>query len=190
MSKSSSDHFDFHLLDRSFSRDNFDCGVFELNHFLKTKARQNQSVGFNKTFVAISKDDSSKNILGYYSLSMGEIDLSSLPENLVKKLPRHPVPVARMGRLAVDLSVKGKGLGQLLLVDAMKRVQRASELVGVFALLVDAKDVSAKNFYLKYGFLSLIHEDMTLFLPLSCFPSNWSARSKPKSSFSKGSRHT
>lgn len=95
---------------------------------------------------------------------------SSLPQDLVKKLPRHPVPVARMGRLAVDASAKGNGLGKLLRVDAMERVQTASELIGVFALLVDAKDDSAKTFYLKYGFISLIDEPMTLFLPLTNFP--------------------
>lgn len=162
--------FEFHTLDKSFDRDSFDCSSLELNNFLKTKARQNQSVGFNKTFVAIASGDKSKKVLGYYSLSMGEIDLTSLPPELVKKLPRHPVPVARMGRLAVDASTKGKGLGKLLMVDAMKRVQTASERIGVFALLVDAKDDSAKNFYLKYGFISLTDEPMTLFLPLTNFP--------------------
>lgn len=162
--------FEFHTLDKSFDRNSFDCSSLALNKFLKTKARQNQSVGINKTFVAIGSGDKNKTVLGYYSLSMGEIDLTSLPQDLVKKLPRHPVPVARMGRLAVDTSTKGKGLGKLLMVDAMKRVQRASELIGVFALLVDAKDDSAKNFYLKYGFVSLIDEPMTLFLPLTSFP--------------------
>lgn len=162
--------FEFHSLDKFFDRDSFDCGSLELNNFLKTKARQNQSVGFNKTFVAIESGDKNKIVRGYYSLSMGEVDLTSLPQDLVKKLPRHPVPVVRMGRLAVDASTKGKGLGKLLMVDAMKRVQTASELIGVFALLVDAKDDSAKTFYLKYGFISLIDEPMTLLLSLASFP--------------------
>lgn len=162
--------FEFYTLDKSFDRDSFDCGSLELNNFLKTKARQNQSVGFNKTFVAIVSGDKNKTVVGYYSLSMGEIDLTSLPQDLIKKLPRHPVPVARMGRLAVDASTKGKGLGKLLMVDAMKRVQTASELIGVYALLVDAKDDAAKNFYLKYGFTPLIDEPMTLFLSLTSFP--------------------
>lgn len=162
--------FEFYILDKSFDRESFDCGSLELNYFLKTKARQNQTVGFNKTFAAISSGDKNKCVLGYYSLSMGEIDLNSLPENLVKKLPRHPVPIARMGRLAVDNSTKGQGLGKLLLVDAMKRVQTASELIGVYALLVDAKDDTAEKFYLKYGFTPLIDKPMTLFLPLNSFP--------------------
>ena len=162
--------FEFHALDKSFEGSKFDCDSLELNNFLKTKARQSQSIGFNKTFVAIARGDSVKIVLGYYSLSMGEIDLTSLPADLIKKLPRHPVPIARMGRLAVDNSTKGKGLGAHLMVDAMKRVQHASELIGVFALLVDAEDDSTKNFYLKYGFTQLIDEPMTLFIPLTNFP--------------------
>jgi ribosomal protein S18 acetylase RimI-like enzyme len=163
-------NFDFHTLDKSFDRDDFDCGSEELNSFLKAKARQNQKAGFNRTFVAIKSDDADKKVLGFYSLSMGEIDLSNLPETLRKKLPKHPVPIARMGRLAVDKSTQGQGLGKLLLVDAMKRVQAASRSVGVYALLVDAKDDQAKAFYKKYGFIELVDEPMTLFLPLASFP--------------------
>ncbi|HLC17143.1 MAG TPA: GNAT family N-acetyltransferase [Thermodesulfovibrionia bacterium] len=162
--------FEFHLLDKSFDRDSFDCGSVELNNFLKTKARQNQSAGANRTFVAVASGDNDKKVLGYYSLSMGEIELSSLPPDHLKKLPRHPVPVARMGRLAVDASTQGQGLGKLLLVHAMKQVQAASKHIGVYALLVDSKDDSAKNFYLKYGFTSLVDDSMTLFLPLASFP--------------------
>lgn len=162
--------FEFHILDKSFDRSSFDCGSLELNSFLKTKARQNQLIGFNKTFVACLHGDKTKKVLGYYSLSMSEIDLYLLPAELLKKLPKHPVPVARMGRLAVDRSAKNQGLGKLLMVDAMKRVQTASELIGVYALLVDAKDDTAKSFYLKYGFIPLIDEPMVLFLPLAAFP--------------------
>lgn len=163
-------NFDFHALDKSFNRDTFDCGAEELNNFLKAKARQNQKAGFNRTFLAVKSDDPDKKVLGFYSLSMGEIDLSNLPEALRKKLPKHPVPIARMGRLAVDKSTQGQGLGKLLLVDAMKRVQTASASVGVYALLVDAKDDQAKMFYKKYGFIKLVDEPMTLFLPLASFP--------------------
>jgi len=162
--------FEFHPLDKSFDRTQFDCGVIELNNFLKAKARQNQAVGFNRTFVAIESGDDDKKVLGFYSLSMGEIDLSCLPESMLKKLPKHPVPVARMGRLAVDSGSKGQGIGKLLLVDAMKRVQTASLSVGVYALLVDAKDDTAKDFYKKYGFIELTDDAMTLFLPLATFP--------------------
>ncbi len=163
--------FEFHILDKSFERGAFDCGSVELNGFLKTQARQNQQAGFNRTFVAIEAGDTDKKILGFYSLSMGEVDLSSLPEALRKKLPKHPVPVARMGRLAVDKLTQGQGLGKFLLVDAMKKVQGAASAVGVFALLVEAKDDKAKRFYIKYGFIELVDQPMTLFLPLASFPS-------------------
>lgn len=161
----------FFTLDKTFDRKHFDCGVTELNNFLKSHARQNQKLNFNKTFVAIQTGCKTKQVVGFYCLSMGEIDLSALPEILQKKLPKHPVPIARMGRLAVDNSIKNKGLGKLLLVDAIKRVQAASRSVGVYALLVDAKDDAAKNFYKKYGFIELIDEPMTLFMPLASFPS-------------------
>ena len=162
--------FEFHPIDKKFDKASFDCGSLELNAFLQTRARQNQLQGFNRTFVAIVENDEAKKIVGFYSLSMGEINLSSLPEDLIKKLPKHPVPVARMGRLAVDLSFQGQGLGKFLLVDAMKRVQSASGSIGVYALLVNAKDDAAKAFYLKYGFVSLSDQPMTLFFPLSSFP--------------------
>lgn len=163
-------NFEIHPLDKTYDKSSFDCGYEQLNDFIQTRARQNQTLGFNKTFVAIVKNDKAKKILGFYCLSMGEIDLPSLPPEIVKKLPKHPVPVARMGRLAVDKSAKGQGLGQHLLVDAMKRVQAAASSVGVYALLVDAKDVNAKSFYQKYGFLELTSNPMTLFLPLASFP--------------------
>ncbi|MFN7904465.1 MAG: GNAT family N-acetyltransferase [Pseudobdellovibrionaceae bacterium] len=86
------------------------------------------------------------------------------------KLIKLSGPIARMGRLVLDNTTKGQGLGKLLMVDALKRVQTASELIGVFALLVDAKDNSAKNFYLKYGFTPLIDEPMAVFLPLTKIP--------------------
>ncbi len=162
--------FEIYPLDKTFDRSSFDCGSKELNDFLQTKARQNQNVGFNRTFVAVSSDDAKKIVVGFYSLSMGELDLSLLSEDLIKQLPKHPVPIARMGRLAVDNSQKGKGLGRFLLVSAMKSVQSAANSVGVFALLVDAKDKSAKQFYLKYGFIALGDNKMTLFLPLASFP--------------------
>ena len=165
-----SNKFEFHPIDKKFDKASFDCGTSELNAFLKTRARQNQLQGFNTTFVAIVEGDVTNKVVGFYSLSMGEINLLSLPDKLVKKLPKHPVPVARMGRLAVDLNFQGQGLGKFLLVDAMKRVQSASGAVGVYALLVDAKDEPAKAFYLKYGFITLSDQPMTLFLPLSSFP--------------------
>lgn len=162
---------EFCILDKSIDRSNFDCGISELNTFLKRQARQQQSKGFNRTFVLINDEDSPLKVLGFYSLSMGEINLDSLPEEKKKKLPKHPVPVARIGRLAVDNSAKGKGCGEMMLVDALRRVQRASMQIGVYAIVGDAKDDSAKSFYEKFNFIPFQDESMSLFIPLALLPS-------------------
>jgi ribosomal protein S18 acetylase RimI-like enzyme len=163
-------NFEIHLLDKRFARDDFDCGHDALNKFLKSSARQNQSAGANRTFVAIVAGEKKKRVVGFYSQSMGQIDLSTLPVESQRKLPRHPVPVARMGRLAVDRKMKGHGLGGLLLADALKRIKLVSVEIGVFAAVVDAKDQVAKSFYEKYGFVELTSDPMTLFLPIATIP--------------------
>ncbi|MBY0472132.1 GNAT family N-acetyltransferase [bacterium] len=162
--------FEFHLLDKTFNRTKFDCGSLPLNNFLATQARQAQEKGFNKTYVAILEQDAKKIVQGYYSISMAQIDLSALPVAQRKSLPKHPVPVGRIGRLAVDQSMQGKGLGGELLANALKKIQDASKVVGAHAVVVDAKDASAKNFYEKYGFIALIDDPMTLFLPIASIP--------------------
>ena len=163
-------HFEFHLLDKSFDRSQFDCGVPPLNSFMVTQARQSQSKGFNRTYVAILSDDSDKVVQGYYSISMGQIDLSSLPSEQIKSLPKHPVPVGRIGRLAVNQSMKGKGLGRELLVNALVRIRDASQSIGAFAVVVDAKDESAKQFYQKFGFITFVNDPFALFLPIASIP--------------------
>jgi predicted GNAT family N-acyltransferase len=158
--------FTFHHLDKSFDRLKFDCGVSALNHFLTTQARQAQSKGFNKTYIAILEDDTQRVVLGYYSISMGQIDLSALPEGQRKSLPKHPVPVGRIGRLATDLSIRGQGLGRELLVNALCRIREASDVIGAYAVVVDAKDPSARKFYEKYGFIALVDDPMSLVLSI------------------------
>jgi predicted GNAT family N-acyltransferase len=162
--------FEFHLLDKSFDRAKFDCGVPPLNAFLTTQARQAQSKGFNKTYVAVLENDTQKIVHGYYAISMGQINLSALPENQRKSLPKHPVPVGRIGRLAVNRTMQGQGLGHELLVNALKRIREASQTIGVFAVVVDAKDASAKKFYEKYGFITLADDPMSLFLLIASIP--------------------
>ena len=108
----------------------------------------------------------SDTILGFYTLSALAIDLSSLPEELSRKLPRHPVPCALIGRLAVDQSVRGHGLGHMLLVDAIKRTMHASDIMAIYAVIVDAKNNAAKQFYEGFGFASMQDDSMRLFLPL------------------------
>lgn len=159
--------FEIHPLDINFDRDQFDCGTEALNKFLKSHARQNQDKGVSRTFVAIEAGDQKKCVLGFYTQSMAQVDLSSFPEGLQKKLPRHPIPAARVGRLAADITTRGQGLGKLLVVDALKRVKAVSGQIGVYAVIVDAKDQAAKDFYLKLGFTPSLADPMTLFYPVS-----------------------
>ena len=120
--------------------------------------------------MAIGSGDKQKRILGFYSQSMAQVDLSSFPEAIQKKLPKHPVPSARIGRLATDLSARGQGLGKLLVVDSLKRVKAVSGQIGVYAVIVDAKDELSKNFYLNLGFVTSFSDPMMLFYAVSSIP--------------------
>lgn len=163
-------NFNILPLEKGCDRSTFDCGEPELNEFLKTKARQNQTDGFNRTFIAVHASDKKKKVLGYYCLSVASISLEILPAARRSKLPKHPVPCVCIGRLAVDNSVKGQGLGQTLLVDALKRIKKVSQDAGVYAVIVDAKNTPAVTFYKKYGFESFEIDQKRLFLPVANIP--------------------
>lgn len=156
-------NFEIHSLDSSFDRNQFNCGTEVLNKFLKNHARQNQDKGISRSFVAIEAGDSKKRVLGFYSQSMAQVELSSFQEDIQRKLPKHPVPAARIGRLATDISMRGQGLGKLLVVDALQRVKTVSSHIGVYAVIVDAKNQIAKDFYLKLGFVASHSDPMLLF---------------------------
>ncbi|EKD74400.1 MAG: GCN5-related N-acetyltransferase [uncultured bacterium] len=154
-------------------RKSFDCGVDELNLFLKQHANQNQSKNMSKTYVAvvaISADDHKK-IYGYYTLSAGHLECEQLPESVKAKLPKYPIPIARIGRLAVDKDYKGQGIGGFLLHDALTNVLSIADKIGVFAVVVDAKNDDAKSFYGNYGFTELQDSELTLFLPINTIKS-------------------
>ena len=107
-------------------------------------------------------------VAGYYTLSACGVSLNDLSPETAKKLPRYPVvPAALLGRLAVDRSHRGKGLGGVLLGDALMRTARAE--LGVFALVVDAKDETAQSFYEHYGFTLLPGETRRLCLPIATY---------------------
>lgn len=153
-------------------RKSFDCGVEELNIFLKQHANQNQSKNMSKTYVAVvvSANDHKK-IYGYYTLSAGHIECDQLPENIKSKLPKYPIPIGRIGRLAVDKEYKGQGIGGFLLHDALTNVLNIADKMGVFAVVVDAKNEDAKLFYKKYGFTELQQSALTLFLTIDTIKS-------------------
>jgi GNAT superfamily N-acetyltransferase len=105
-------------------------------------------------------------VLGYYALSNHLVRHEALSEELAKGLPVVDIPVVLLGRLAVDQSVQGQGLGQHLLIDALRRVAHVAEHIGVRAVEVDALDDEARRFYLRFGFFPLLDDQRHLFLPM------------------------
>lgn len=158
--------FEVTLLDASHDRSRFDCGTPALNRYLAEQASQDMRRRVASCFVA--RDDAGR-IAGYYTLAAASVPLTELPATATKKLPRYrAVPTVRMGRLAVDLSFKGQGLGGALLADALARCMRSE--IAAYALLVDAKDEQASTFYQHHGFIPLPEASLTLFLPLASVP--------------------
>jgi len=149
-------------------RSAFESGSAQLDAWLRQTAQQHQRRGISKTFVAVAHDVPSR-ILGFYALMACEVLTQELPPDLARKLPRK-IPGIRLGRLAVDRSMQGQGLGELLLVDAITRARGVLQHVGVYALFVDAKDEQAAAFYRKYNFRPLPSDPLWLVLPLGGLP--------------------
>ncbi len=106
-------------------------------------------------------------VIGYYTLAAGAVSFERLPVEAARKLPRHPVPVVLLARLAVDVTARGEGLGEALLLDALDRALRLSASLGIHAVEVDALDDAAAGFYRKYGFISLADDPLHLYLPMA-----------------------
>jgi ribosomal protein S18 acetylase RimI-like enzyme len=151
-------------LSADHDRSAFSCGQASLDDFLKQYAGQNQKTGVSRTFVAVRPGE--KTVRGYYSISAGGVALDKVPEEQRKQLPRYPVPVAHLGRLAVDKSTQGQHLGEFLLIDALHRIQIAAGSIGIHAIEVVAIDDAAKRFYLKYGFVELLDDPHHLFISM------------------------
>ncbi len=147
------------------NRTAFDCGVVELNEYLKRFADQHRRKGISTTWVLVDAAASAE-ILGYYSLSAAQVDAETLGDAERAKLPRYPVPCFRMGRLACSRDRRGQGLGNLLVGLAVDRCLKAREQVAAYALIVDAKDNGAAKFYRHYGFTAFQKQPLSLYLPL------------------------
>jgi predicted GNAT family N-acyltransferase len=144
---------------------NFNCGVEDLDKFLITRA--SQEIRKQITAVYILREHTKATVIGYYTLSSYSIELTNLPEILTKKLPRYStLPTTLLGRLAIDSSQQGKGLGKYLLLDALTRSYVLSKQLGSFAVIVDAKDKQVKSYYEKYGFIAIQEKPLTLYLPM------------------------
>jgi GNAT superfamily N-acetyltransferase len=151
---------------RHHDRKSFDCGSPALNEYLNRYARQNHESGGAKTFVAVAPDAPTR-VLGFYSISPGAIAFAHVPASLTKKLGRYDVPVFRLGRLAIDRSVQGRGFGGDLLLAAGERTLAVAAEVGGVALAIDAKDERAANWYERFGALALLDDPLKLILPLA-----------------------
>lgn len=147
-------------LNKQHIRDEFDSEESSLNDFLKLYARQNDSKGLGKTFVAVAPEE--QKVLGYYTISSGSLEFDNLPENL----PRYPIPVIHLGRLAVDKTAQGQGLGSFLLLDVFRRSLKLADALGIYAVEVRALSEQARNFYLKFGFNQLIDDRFHLYLTI------------------------
>ncbi|AWK43496.1 N-acetyltransferase [Photorhabdus laumondii subsp. laumondii] len=141
----------------------FDCGDEALNQFLHRHARQSHEKGGAKTYLAVSKNNGT--VLGYYSLSPASIAYERAPEVIKRGLARHEVPVFRLGRLAIDLSVQSQGLGGQLLLAAGRRCLLVAAQAGGVALLIDAKNERVAEWYASYGAIPLLDAHLSLLLP-------------------------
>jgi GNAT superfamily N-acetyltransferase len=151
-------------LDKTHARGSFFCGKEPLDTFLKTLVSQYEKKRVGRTFVAAAAGE--KKVLGYYTTATGSFALDALPEGRRKGLPKHPIPTVHLGRLAVDQSCQGQGLGETLLFHFLHKARAVSEELGVFAVDVWAMDEQALPFYLKYGFSPLEKAPLHLYLPI------------------------
>ena len=152
-------------LGKQHDRRSFDCGEPSLNQYLHRYANQDVRRRVNRVFVA-SPPSNPGQVIGYYSLSAGSLAANDLPEKLRRRLPQYPVPVVLLGRLAVAKSRQGKGFGAILLTDARHRIAQASQVMAVYAVVVDALNDRAVAFYRQLAFIPLPSQPLKLFLPM------------------------
>ncbi|MCX6178894.1 MAG: GNAT family N-acetyltransferase [Chlorobiales bacterium] len=147
---------------KKHDRTSFCSGSDPLDHYFKNQASQDAKRRLNSCFLAV--DIAEENVFGYYTISSAQILFDDLPENISKKLPRYPIPAARIGRLAVDHRHQRKEIGSIMLADALK-LALDSEIAS-YAVTVDAKDKTAASFYIHHGFIPFQSNPLLLFLPI------------------------
>lgn len=151
----------------------FRCGKHPLDDYFRRHALTNDQGGIGLAYVkeasVVDLEKGLPTIIGFYTLSMASAVSANVSSVLAKKLPRYPMPVALIGRLAVDERARGQRLGEALLLDALLRVVTAAEIIGCLGIVVDAKDEAAENFYLKYDFVTVDFSSWPhrMFLPIS-----------------------
>lgn len=151
-------------LHRSHERGEFCCGKAPLDEFIRSLVSQYEKRNLGRTYVAIMEGE--KRVYGYSTLASSAVPFAHVPPKIARKLPRHPVPVALLARLAVDQAAQGQGLGADLLMDALRRCRELAATLGIFAVEVLAMDDEARRFYEKYGFAPLLDDVRHLYLPM------------------------
>lgn len=150
-------------LDVLHDRATFDCGVEPLNDYLRKYALQNQKKDAARTYV-ITREETA--VIGYYTLVFGSVSIVEATPEIASGLGKYPIPIILLARLAVDKSKAGKGLGKILLKDALLRTIRAADIAGLRAILTHAKDDEAKQFYQRFGFQESPIAPLTLMLDI------------------------
>lgn len=135
-------------LQRQHAVESFTCGQPELDRFLTRHALQAQQSNSSQTYLALNGAE----VVGFYTLVAGQVEHIDAPPRVAKGMPRHPIGLMVLARLAVHSSMQGRGLGSGLLLDAMSRTLQVADIVGVRALAVHAKDHQAAEFYRHFGF--------------------------------------
>jgi GNAT superfamily N-acetyltransferase len=149
-------------LGRQHDRAKFSSGQPDIDDWFHRRASQDERRNVARVVVAI---DDELGVIGFYSLSSYTLALNHLPEDLARKLPRYDaIPAARIGRLARDQRVRGRGVGELLLADGVRRILGAARSIAVFAIVIDAKDDAAAAFYCRFGFQPFPLQPSRLFL--------------------------
>jgi GNAT superfamily N-acetyltransferase len=157
--------FRFEPFSRRYDRTTFSCGEPALDRYLQSQAGQDQRRGIARVFLLI--DNSEERIAGYYTLSATSILSDNLPQDVRNQLPRYEhTPALLVGRLAVDETFKGLGLGRALLMNALWRAWSVTSEVGAFAVIVDTKNRGAVRFYQQFGFEQFPESPDRMFLPM------------------------
>jgi len=165
--------WEIHRIRREHLRREFDCGVPSLDQYLVRFARQNDERGIARTHVATEPGE--LRVLGYHSMRSGAVARDDLTDDLRRRLPRYPVPVVHLARLAVDLTAQGQGLGEHLLMDALRRSLQVADVVAVHGVEVVAEDERARGFYLAFGFRPLVDDRLHLYLAMGAVRRAFSA---------------
>lgn len=160
--------FRIRSLDAAVDLVTFHCGQPPLDEYIRRYATQDVRRNVARVFIA-TPDDDTRRLAGFFTLSAGSVNCSDLPESFARKLPRYPVPVALIGRLAVDVEFQGNGLGSILLAEACQKVAQASTTLAVAGIVVDAKTESVAAFYRHFGFLPFPGRSDRLLLPAAAF---------------------